>query len=97
MKVGATWWRGSEAGGPKEGADLAGWRNYRKTSMSEKSEQGMWRELVSVHWAVGGSGKEVLDSPEQRSDMVSLCYIDPCGYNVGCGLKWERVEAGRPL
>ena len=34
---------------------------------------------------------------EQRSDMVSLCYIDPCGYNVGCGLKWERVEAGRPL
>ena len=61
---------GSEAGGPKEGADLAGWRNNRKTSVSGESEQGMWRELVSVHWAVGGSGKEVLDSPEQRSDMV---------------------------
>ena len=40
MKVGATWWRGSEAGGPKEGADLAGWRNSRKTSVSEESEQG---------------------------------------------------------
>ena len=27
-------------GGLKEGADLAGWRNGRKTSMSEESEQG---------------------------------------------------------
>ena len=31
---------GSEAGGPKEGADLAGWRNDRKPSMAEESEQG---------------------------------------------------------
>ena len=51
MKVGATWWRGSEAGGPKEGADLAGWRNVRKTSVSEESEQGNGRELVSELWA----------------------------------------------
>ena len=27
-------------GGLKEGADLAGWRNVRKTSMSEDSQQG---------------------------------------------------------
>ena len=32
--------------------------------------RGMWRELVSEHWAVGGSGMEVLDSPEQRIDML---------------------------
>ena len=31
---------GSEAGGPKEGADMAGWRNNRKTSVSGESEQG---------------------------------------------------------
>ena len=31
---------GSEAGGPKEGADLAGWRNNGKTSVSGKSKQG---------------------------------------------------------
>ena len=55
---------GSEAGGPKEGTDLAGWRNNRKTSVSEESEQGDGRELVSEQWAVGGSGMEVLDSPE---------------------------------
>ena len=35
-----------------------------------RMSRGMWRELVSEHWAVGGSGMEVLDSPEQRSDMV---------------------------
>ena len=47
MKVDATqhlgqgvWGRGSEAGGPKEGADLAGWGNDRKPSMAEESEQG---------------------------------------------------------
>ena len=38
-------------GGLKEGADLAGWRNGRKTSMSEDSELGDGRELVSKHWA----------------------------------------------
>ena len=32
--------------------------------------RGMWRELVSEHWAVRGSGMEVLDSPEQRGDVV---------------------------
>ena len=46
-----TWERESEAGGLKEGADLAGWRNGRKTSMSEDSELGDGRELVSKHWA----------------------------------------------
>ena len=35
-----------------------------------RMSRGMWRELVSEHWAVGGSGMEVLDSPEQRNDMV---------------------------
>ena len=70
MKVGATWWRGSEAGGPKEGADLAGWRNIRKTSVSEESEQGNGRELVSELWARTGSGMEALDCPEQRGDVV---------------------------
>ena len=56
MKVGAMQLPGvggSEAGGPQEGADLAGWRNSRKTSMSEESEQGDGRELVSEQWAVG--------------------------------------------
>ena len=41
---------GSEAGSPEEGAELAGWRNSRKTSVSEESEQGMWRDLVSEQW-----------------------------------------------
>ena len=42
MKVGAMQHlgRGSEAEGPKEGTDLAGWRNGGKISMSEESEQG---------------------------------------------------------
>ena len=31
---------GSEAGGPKEGADVAGWRNNRKTNVSGENEQG---------------------------------------------------------
>ena len=31
---------GSEAGGPKEGADVAVWRNNRKTSVSGENEQG---------------------------------------------------------
>ena len=70
MKVGATWWRGSEAGGPKEGADLAGWRNIRKTSVSEESEQGNGRELVSELWAGTGNGMEALHIPEQRRDVV---------------------------
>ena len=39
-------------GGLKEGAELAGWRNGRKTSVSEDSEQGDGRELVSRQWAV---------------------------------------------
>ena len=70
MKVGATWWRGSEAGGPKEGADLAGWRNIRKTSVSEESEQGNGRELVFELWAGTGNGMEALHIPEQRRDVV---------------------------
>ena len=37
--------------GPEEGADLAGWRNSRKTRVSEESEQGDGRELVSELWA----------------------------------------------
>ena len=45
-----TWGRQSEAGGLEEGADLAGWRNSRKTSGSEESEQGDERELVSRQW-----------------------------------------------
>ena len=41
---------GFEAGGPQEGADLAGWRNGRETNVSEESEQGDGRELVSKQW-----------------------------------------------
>ena len=70
MKVGATWWRGSEAGGPKEGADLAGWRNVRKTSVSEESEQGMggsWSPSCG-QWAV--VGWKPSDGLEQRRDVV---------------------------
>ena len=52
MGATVTWERGAETGGPKEGCDLAGWRNGRKTSMSEDSEQGDGRELVSRQWAV---------------------------------------------
>ena len=62
--------RESEAGGPKEGADLAGWRNYRKTSMSEESEQGMWRSWSPSNGQGTGSGMEVLDGPEQKRDVV---------------------------
>ena len=43
MKVGAMQLPGiggSEAGGPKEGADVAVWRNNRKTSVSGENEQG---------------------------------------------------------
>ena len=43
MKVGTVMSPGRgnlRQGGLKEGADLAGWRNVRKTSMSEDSEQG---------------------------------------------------------
>ena len=64
-----TWGRGSKAGGPQEGADLADWRNSRKTSVSEESEQGDGRELVSKLWAGTGSGMEALDGPEQRRDV----------------------------
>ena len=46
-----TWGRGSGAGAPKEGIDLVGWRNDRKTSVSEESEQGDGRDLVSEQWA----------------------------------------------
>ena len=45
------WGRGSKAGGPKEGADLAVWGNGRQTSMSEESEQRARRELASKQWA----------------------------------------------
>ena len=38
--------------------------------MSEESEQGDRRELVSELWAETGSGMEALDSPEQRRDVV---------------------------
>ena len=61
--------RGSEAEGPKEGTDLAGWRNGGKISMSEESEQGDGRELVSELWAGTRSGMEALDGPEQRRDV----------------------------
>ena len=43
MKVGAMQLPGvggSEAGGPQEGADLAGWRKNRKTNVSGENEQG---------------------------------------------------------
>ena len=70
MKVGATWWRGSEAGGPKEGADLAGWRNVRKTSVSEESEQGMGGSWSPSNGQGTGSGMEALDGPEQRRDVI---------------------------
>ena len=38
--------------------------------MSEESDQGDGRELVSELWAGAGSGMEVLDGPKQSSDMV---------------------------
>ena len=38
--------------------------------MSDGSEQGDGRELVSELWAGTGSRMEVLDGPEQSSDMV---------------------------
>lgn len=38
--------------------------------MSEESEQGNGRELVSELWAGTGSGMEALDGPEQRRDVV---------------------------
>ena len=57
-------------GGLKEGADLAGWRNGRKTSMSEESEQGMWRSWSPSNGQGSGSGMEVLDGPEQKRDVV---------------------------
>ena len=37
--------------------------------MSEESDQGDGRELVSELWAGTGSGMEVLDGPEQRRDV----------------------------
>ena len=40
MGATVTWERGAETGGPKEGCDLAGWRNGRKTSVSKESERG---------------------------------------------------------
>ena len=61
---------GSETRGPKEGAHLAGWRNGRKTSMSEESEQGMWRSWSRSNGQGTGSGMEVLDGPEQKRDVV---------------------------
>ena len=79
MKVGATLspgGGGSEAGGPKEGrlpkegADWAGWRNGRKTRVSEESEQGTegsW-SLSSGQWAV--VGWKPSDGPEQRRDVI---------------------------
>ena len=73
MKVGdhaVTWGKGSEAGGPQEGADLSGWRNSRKTSVSEESEQGDGRELVSEQWEGTGSGMKTLHGPEQKRDVV---------------------------
>ena len=36
---------------PKEGADLACQRNDRRTRVSEDSEQGDGREMVSRQWA----------------------------------------------
>ena len=53
-----------------EGADLAGWRNYRKTSMSEESEQGMLRSWSPSNGQGTRSGMEVLDGPEQKRDVV---------------------------
>ena len=58
---------GSEAGGPKEGADVAGWRNNRKTSVSGENEQGdvegagllspgQWVEVGWKFWTVQSRG-----------------------------------------
>ena len=58
---------GSETRGPKEGAHLAGWRNGRKTSMSEESGQGDGTELVSELWACKWDGNH---QTVQRSNMV---------------------------
>ena len=69
-----TWGKGSNAGSPKEGADLAGWRNSRKTSVSEESEQGDGRELVSKQWA----GDQKWDGSLGWSRAEE-----------GCGLMWE--------
>ena len=57
MKVAAT--QSPGGGGLRQrvqkGVDMAGWRNSRKTSVSE-SEQGDGRELVSEQWTMGGCG-----------------------------------------
>ena len=77
MKVEATQspgGRGSEARGPQEEADLAGWRNSRKTSVSEENEQGDRRELVSEQWA----GDRKWDGSLGWSRAEE-----------GCGLMWE--------
>ena len=77
MKVEATQspgGRGSEARGPQEEADLAGWRNSRKTSVSEESEQGDGRELVSKQWA----GDQKWDGSLGWSRVEEIC-----------GLMWE--------
>ena len=77
MKVDATQHLGGgggggapEAGGPKEGADLAGWGNDRKPSMAEESEQGDVKGAGLWAGSEPGSGMEALDGPEQRSDVV---------------------------
>ena len=50
--------------------DLAGWRNNRKTSVSDGSELRSERELVSTQGAGTRSRMEALHSPEQKRDMV---------------------------
>ena len=57
-------------GGLKEGADLAGWRNSRKTSLSEENEQGDERELVSKQWAGDRKWDGSLGWPRAEEDMV---------------------------
>ena len=75
MKVAATQ---SPGGGAlrqrvQKGVDMAGWRNSRKTSVSE-SEQGDGRELVSEQWAMGVCGMEAIRWSRAEE---------------GCHLMWE--------
>ena len=52
---------------------MEGWRNSRKTSVSE-SEQGDGRELVSEQWAMGVCGMEAIRWSRAEE---------------GCHLMWE--------
>lgn len=60
MKVGATWGRGSEAGGPKEGADLAGWEECQEDQACLRRVSAGSRELISELWTMGGCRMEAI-------------------------------------